>query len=69
MATLLCSQVSEASMTDKITTSAEIRAWMATGNIARFQKELESETDMFRHNILLALLEIEFAKFENAPLP
>ena len=56
-------------MTDQATTSAEIRVWMATSNIARFQKELETETDVFRHNILLALLEIEFAKFGNEPLP
>ena len=46
----------------------EIRAWIAAGNIARFQNELESETDEFRHNILIALLAIEREKFEKKTL-
>jgi len=56
-------------MVEKTTSPAEIRAWIATSNIARFQKELDSETDHFRHNILVALLEIEFSKFESELLP
>jgi len=56
-------------MTDKTTTPAEIRAWVATSNIARFQNALDSETDMFRYNILVALLEIEFSKLKSEPLP
>ena len=47
---------------------AEIRAWIAASNIARFQNELESETDEFRHNILMALLATEREKFEKEPL-
>ena len=53
----------------KTNTPAEIRAWIAASNIARFQTELDSETDVFRYNILLALLEMEFSKFANEPLP
>jgi hypothetical protein len=54
---------------DKTSTPAEIRAWIAASNIARFQTELDSETDVFRYNILVALLEMEFSKFANEPLP
>ena len=53
---------------DKTSTPAEVRAWIAASNIARFQTELDSETDVFRYNILVALLEIEFSKFQNEPL-
>ena len=56
-------------MVDKSTLPAESRAWIATSNIARYQKELDSETDLFRQNVLLALLEMEFSKFENEALP
>jgi hypothetical protein len=56
-------------MMDKSTFPAETRAWIATSNIARYQKELDSETDLFRSNVLLALLEMEFSKFENEKLP
>jgi hypothetical protein len=55
------SDLSEASMVDK--TPTEIRAWVAAANITWFRKELDSETDYFRHNVLLALLENEFEKF------
>jgi hypothetical protein len=47
---------------------AEIRAWIAASNIARFRTELEAETNEFRHNILIALLAIEREKFEKEPL-
>ena len=53
----------------KTSTPAEVRAWIAASNIARFQTELDSETDVFRCNILVALLEMEFSKFANEPLP
>jgi len=56
-------------MADKTTSPAKIRAWVAASNIARFQTELNSETDLFRYNILVALLEMEFSKFKNEPLP
>ena len=47
---------------DRHSSPAEIQAWIAASNIARFQRELDSETDVFRYNILVALLEIEFSK-------
>jgi hypothetical protein len=56
----------EAGMSEK--SPAEIRAWIAASNIARFQNELESETEEFRHNILIALLAIEREKFEKEVL-
>jgi|HubBroStandDraft_4_1064222.scaffolds.fasta_scaffold869928_1 hypothetical protein len=56
-------------MAVKASTPAEIRAWIAASNIAWFQKELDSETDVFRYNILVALPEMEFAKFQDVPLP
>jgi hypothetical protein len=54
---------------DRASTPAEIRAWIAASNIARFQKELESETDEFRYKILAALLAYEYEKFEKEQLP
>jgi hypothetical protein len=53
---------------EKQSTPAEIRAWVAAGNIARFQKEMDSETDEFRFKILAVLLAIECEKFEKEQL-
>ena len=55
-------------MADNSSTPAD-QAWIASRNIVRFQRELDSETDAFRHNILVALLEFEFSKTERKPLP
>jgi hypothetical protein len=56
-------------MADQNSTPAEVQAWIAASNIARFQRELDSETDMFRYNILVALLAREYEIFEKQPLP
>jgi len=48
---------------------AEVRAWIAVSNIARFQRDLEAETDEGRYNILAGLLAKEYEKFEREPLP
>jgi len=56
-------------MADKTSTPAEIRAWIAASNIARFQRELDSETDGLRYKILAMLLADEYEKFEKEPLP
>jgi hypothetical protein len=55
-----------ASMAEK--SPAEIRAWIAASNIARFQRELESETDEFRYNILATLIATEYEKFAKEPV-
>jgi len=56
-------------MADQTSTPAEIRAWIAASNIARFQRELDSETDGLRYKILTVLLANEYEKFEKEPLP
>ena len=50
-------------------TTAEIRAWAAVSNIARFQRALDSETEEARLKILMVLLSIEYEKFEKETLP